>query len=40
MDVLSGEYSITALPFCLKAEQLFYYMEWKLPADFFFTVGF
>ncbi len=25
MDVLSGEYSITALSFCLKAGQLCYY---------------
>ena len=40
MDVLSGEYSITALPLNKKTGQLCYYMVWKLPVDFFFTVGF
>ncbi len=40
MDVLSGEYSITALSFCIKAGQLCYYMVWKLPVDFFLTVCF
>jgi len=40
MDVLSGEYSITALSLNKKTGQLCYYMVWKLPVDFFFTVGF
>ena len=40
MDGLSGEYTITALSFCLKAGQLCYYMVWKLPVDFFLTVCF
>ncbi len=40
MDVLSGEYSITALPLNKKTGQLCYYMVCKLPVDFFLTVCF